>query len=65
LKTTDPVGIVCNTIAFLAAFLTLIAIIAVLAVLAGSQSIADDCETFGAFKQRDNIYECKLKSKTG
>ena len=61
MKTTDPVGIVCSTIAALA----FIAIIAVLAVMAESQSIANDCETFGAFKQRDNIYECKLKSKTG
>lgn len=64
MKTTDPVrivGIVCNTIAVLA----VIATIAVLAVAAVSHSIADDCETFGAFKQRGNIYECKLKSKTG
>ncbi len=61
MKTTDPVGIVCNTIAALA----FIATIALLAVMAESQSIANDCETFGAFKQGDNIYECKLKSKTG
>jgi hypothetical protein len=57
LKTTDPVVII--------AVLAFIATIAFLAVVAVSESIADDCETFGAFKQRGNIYECKLKSKTG